>query len=146
MLNFVPFLRNESNHQICSGPLSPSTAVRSIGTNLLQEHISHQTSPPRSNKRSRNEGKYGEEITSSSRLNELNEHELKHNQKRISRKPIVEDDKTAKSPDDVIKKKASRRNCASSIQNNECITFFEVNRSIMTIQVPFTNQVESVIK
>jgi hypothetical protein len=67
-----------------SNQTSPSTAVRSIFADLLQQYV--PSSPPQSklNKRIRIEGKYGEEITSSSRLNELKQKASKPNPKKRS--------------------------------------------------------------
>ncbi|CAF1424301.1 unnamed protein product [Rotaria magnacalcarata] len=53
--------------------LSPSTAVHTIVNDLLQNYVSPPTLSSKTYERTRNEGKYGEEITSSSRLKELKE-------------------------------------------------------------------------
>ncbi|CAF4383468.1 unnamed protein product, partial [Rotaria magnacalcarata] len=76
-LYMVPSAQLDLNQQIAapltSIQLSPSSAVRSIVTDLLQHHVSPPTLPSKTNKRTRKEGQYGEEITSSNRLNELKE-------------------------------------------------------------------------
>ncbi|CAF4735952.1 unnamed protein product, partial [Rotaria magnacalcarata] len=73
----VPSAQLDLNQQIAapltSIQLSPSSAVRSIVTDLLQHHVPPPTLPSKTNKRTRKEGQYGEEITSSNRLNELKE-------------------------------------------------------------------------
>ncbi|CAF1396665.1 unnamed protein product [Adineta ricciae] len=64
--------------------VSPSTAVRSIVTDLLRQYSSHPSSPSKSNKRKRSEGTFGEEITSSNMLNELKDKASQQNpSKRI---------------------------------------------------------------
>lgn len=71
-------------------PLSPSTAVRTIVNNLLQNYVSPPTLSSKTNKRRRSEGKYGEEITSSSRLKELKEKESSSKKKKQSSKLTIE--------------------------------------------------------
>ncbi len=60
-------------------PSSPSTALRSILTDLFRQYDIPPPSSSKTNKRTRTEGKYGEEITSSNRLNELKEKASKSN-------------------------------------------------------------------
>lgn len=60
-------------------PSSPSTAVRSIVTDLFRQYDIPPPSSSKTNKRTRTEGKYGEEITSRNRLNELKEKASKPN-------------------------------------------------------------------
>ena len=69
----LPDLNQQIAGTVTSIQLSPSSAIRSIVTDLLQHHVSPPTLPSKTNKRRRKEGQYGEEITSNSRLNELKE-------------------------------------------------------------------------
>ncbi|CAM4946739.1 unnamed protein product [Rotaria socialis] len=95
-LYMVPSAQLDLNQQIAdpltSIQLSPSSAVRSIVTDLLQHHVSPPTLPSKTNKLTRKEGQYGEEITSSNRLNELKEKNIlttyKKNRKQQQQKDV----------------------------------------------------------
>ncbi|CAF2083161.1 unnamed protein product [Rotaria magnacalcarata] len=68
---------------ISSSQLSPSSTVRSIVTTLLQQYVPSSSSPSNTKKQKRTEGKYGEEITSSNKLNQLIKKETTlHSKKR----------------------------------------------------------------
>ena len=69
---------------VTSIQLSSSTAVRTIVNDLLQHYVSSPTLSSKTNKRTRNEGKYGEEIASRGRLKELKEKETSSNIKKQS--------------------------------------------------------------
>ena len=62
--------------------LSSANAVRTIANDLLQHYVSLPTLSLKTNKSTRNEGKYSEEITLSSRLKELKEKESSSNIKK----------------------------------------------------------------
>ncbi|CAF3003107.1 unnamed protein product [Rotaria sp. Silwood2] len=72
----------ENNDSTSSNRLSPSIAVRATVTNLFQQTVLTSLSSAKPNKRIRTEGKYGEEITSSNKLNELKEKASKSNAKK----------------------------------------------------------------
>lgn len=78
-LQRVPInIDTEMINPIPSTQLSPPSAVRSIVTNLIQQHMPRRSSSSNSNttKRTRGEGKYGEEMTSTNRLNDLKEKKI----------------------------------------------------------------------
>jgi hypothetical protein len=75
-------LNNDIVHPMSSNQMSPSTAVRSIFADLLQQCKPNSPPHPKTNKRMRIEGKFGEEITSSNRLNELKQKASKPNPKK----------------------------------------------------------------
>jgi hypothetical protein len=77
-------LNNNIVHPMSSNLMSPSTAVRSIFVDLLQQCKPNSPPHPKTNKRMIIEGKFGEEITSSNILNELKEKLLKPNPKKRS--------------------------------------------------------------
>ena len=87
-MDALPSNQDDVNKEIAvpvtSIQLSPSTAVRIIVNDLLQHYVSSPTLSSKTNRRTRNEGKYGEEITSSSRLKELKEKESSSNIKKQS--------------------------------------------------------------
>ncbi len=114
-------LAEQNNNPV---PSSPSTAVRSIVTDLFRQHAIPPPSSSNTNKRIRTEGKYGEEITSSNRLNELKEKASKPNPRqriKTSTKKITTTNKrTRKLPK----------------ETNETITSSQATRALSTIQTP----------
>ncbi|CAF3088028.1 unnamed protein product [Rotaria sp. Silwood2] len=124
--SFVPSLHRvqsaqlDLNQQIAdpvtSIQLSPSSAVRSIVTDLLQQHVSPPTLPSKTNKRTRKEGQYGEEITSSNRLNELKEKvSLSSTKKQITTTTTTKRRRLSK-------------------QTSEAITLSQTTRALSTLQ------------
>ncbi|CAF3956167.1 unnamed protein product [Rotaria magnacalcarata] len=107
----------EMINPIPSTQLSSPSAVRSIVTNLIQQHIPPPSSSSNTTKRTRGEGKYGEEITSSNRLNDLKEKSSKLSSKKRSIKSTTETSETSvfASGDDleVTKKKKPTRAIAT---------------------------------
>ncbi|CAM4753407.1 unnamed protein product [Rotaria magnacalcarata] len=102
----------EMINPIPSTQLSSPSAVRSIVTNLIQQHIPPPSSSSNTTKRTRGEGKYGEEITSSNRLNDLKEKSSKLSSKKRSIKSTTETSETSvfASGDDLeVTKKKKRR-------------------------------------
>ncbi|CAF3400848.1 unnamed protein product [Rotaria socialis] len=102
----------EMINPIPSTQLSSPSAVRSIVTNLIQQHIPPPSSSSNTTKRTRGEGKYCEEITSSNRLNDLKEKSSKLSSKKRSIKSTTQTSETSvfASGDDLeVTKKKKRR-------------------------------------
>jgi hypothetical protein len=105
-------------------PSSPSTAVRSIVTDLFRQHAIPPPSSSKTNKRIRTEGKYGEEITSSNILNELKEKASKPNPRTRVKKSTKQTTTTNKRTRKLPK------------GTNETITSSQATRALSTIQIP----------
>ncbi|CAF3903029.1 unnamed protein product [Rotaria sp. Silwood1] len=112
---------NQMINPIPSRQLSPSSAARSIFTNILQQHAPSSSSSSNRIKRTRTEGKYGEEITSSNRLNELKEKTTTLNLKKRSIKST---------------KQTSSTSVLASGADSEIITSSQATRAIATLETP----------
>jgi hypothetical protein len=104
-------------HSTTPAPMSPSAAVRSIVTGLIQQYDFSSRSSPKLNKRRRSDGVYGEEITRGNRLSELKENELK----RKKRSPKTKSPSTTTSTDSTATKTPRSRRRTSK-NNNDVVT------------------------
>lgn len=121
------------NNSLSPHQLSPSTAVRSILSNVLQQY-GPSIAPPRTFRRTRTEGQYGEEITSSNRLDQLKEKAQKLNSKKRSIDSMLDASSTTTSVADVGTK--TRKRPRLSKQKSEVITLSQATRAVVTLQVP----------
>ena len=128
----------DANRQIAdpakSIHLSPSTAVRAIVNDLLQHYVSPPTLSSKSNKRTRNEGKYGEEITSSTKLNELKEKASKSNTKKRRTNSTMEMSVTSACSNGIDTATTAKRKRRSTKRTNESITSSQATRAVVTLQ------------
>ena len=135
-MDALPSNQDDVNKKIAvpvtSIQLSPSTAVRTIVNDLLQHYVSSPTLSSKTNKRTRNEGKYGEEITSSSRLKELKEKESSSNIKKQSSKLTMEINITSLFLNNNIETTAKKRKLSK--ENNEYITLSQATRALTNLQ------------
>ncbi|CAF3907965.1 unnamed protein product [Rotaria magnacalcarata] len=102
--------------------LSPSTAVHTIVNDLLQNYVSPPTLSSKTYERTRNEGKYGEEITSSSRLKELKE-------KSSSASTKKQPSNSNKQETQIVKRK------------NEFISLSQATRALTNLQTSSTSNI-----
>ncbi|CAF4994429.1 unnamed protein product, partial [Rotaria sp. Silwood1] len=110
-----------------SNQMSPSTAVRSILVDLLQQYTPSSSSLPKTHKRKRIEGIYGEEITSSGRLDELKQKKLKPNRKRRTFSTTEQTGNGLETTTTAKKRKLSKK-------TSETITSSQVTRAIATVR------------
>jgi hypothetical protein len=119
-----------------SNQMSPSTAVRSIFADLLQQYTPSSSPHSKTNKRKRIEGKYGEEITSSGRLDELKQKASKPNPKKRlfkSTEQISTSFVTGSAADSRTTTTTTKRRKLSK-QTSEMITSSQATRAIATLQ------------
>ena len=128
-------LEEQTKSVLCSKPLSPSSAVRSIVTNLFQENVVALPCSSKTTKRARIEGKYGEEITSSDRLDILKKKASKRNAKKRQIDSTNETNPTAPVYDGSIITKPVKRARRSTKRNNEFITSSQAISATATLQL-----------
>lgn len=130
---------------IPSSQLSPSSAVRSIFTNLLQQHVPVSSSSSSSNakKQKRTEGKYGEEITSSNRLNELKEKAAMPNSKKRPIKSTKQTNSTSIIDDDNDLEATTKKKRRTSKKKTEFITSSQATRAVATLNTTTSCQEQS---
>ncbi|CAF3927604.1 unnamed protein product [Rotaria sp. Silwood1] len=127
---------NQMINPIPSRQLSPSSAARSIFTNILQQHVPSSSSSSNRIKRTRTEGKYGEEITSSNRLNELKEKTTTLNLKKRSIKSTKQTSSTSVLASGADLETTTRKKRKISKQHSEIITSSQATRAIATLETP----------
>ncbi|CAF4022022.1 unnamed protein product, partial [Rotaria sordida] len=115
-----------------SNQMSPSTAVRSILVDLLQQYTPSSSSLPKTHKRKRIEGIYGEEITSSGRLDELKQKKLKPNRKRRTFSTTEQIGNGLETTTTTAKKRKVSK------KTSETITTSQVTRAIATVRTLFS--------
>ncbi|CAF4626291.1 unnamed protein product [Rotaria sp. Silwood2] len=123
-------------NSIPSRQLSPSSAAHSIFTNILQQHVPSSASSSNRIKRTRTEGKYGEEITSSNRLNELKEKVTTLNLKKRSIKSTKQTTSTSVLASGADLETTTRKKRKISKQHSEIITSAQATRAIATLETP----------
>lgn len=111
--------------------MSPSAAVRSIVTDLIQQYdFSSRSSDPKTAKRRRSDGIYGEEITSGNRLSELKENELK----RKKRSPKTNSRlRTASTDSNAPKIPPNRRRTSKKSYNVVTLSLSQATSAISTL-------------
>ena len=137
----------ENINPIPSSQLSPSSAVRSIFTNLLQQHVPASSSSSSSSlnirKQKRTKGKYGEEITSSNRLNELKEKAAISNSKKRPIKSTKQINSTSIIDDDNDLETTTRKKRKNFKEKTEFITSSQATRAIATLNTTTPCQEDS---
>jgi hypothetical protein len=115
--------------------------VRSIFSNLLQQYVPSPPPPPKTIKRARTEGIYGEEITSSNRLNELKE----KSEKLISKKRPIKSARQTSSTflDTTDSETTTRKRRRLSKQRSEMITSSQVERAVATLHTSSSSNTSS---
>lgn len=128
-----PNLDKHVVHPMSSNQMSPSAAVRSIFADLLQQCKPNSPPHPKTNRRVRIEGKYGEEITSTDRLNELKQKASKPNPKKrlFESKQQTSTSFAINSGGDVGTTTKRRK---LSKQTSEIITFSQATRAVTTVR------------
>ncbi|CAF1549570.1 unnamed protein product [Adineta ricciae] len=123
-------INKQETNSISSAQLSPSTAVRSIVSDLFRQHTFRSTSPPKTSKRKRTEGIYGEEITTSNMLNDLKEKASQSNQAKRTKRTITAPVSTLP----VDPKRAAQSKRKPRKTTSETITSSQATRAISTVQ------------
>lgn len=121
------------NNPLPPPQLSPSTAVRSILSNVLHQH-GPTPAPPRTFRRTRTEGQYGEEITSGNRLDQLKEKAQKSNSKKRPIDSMLETNSTTTNGADGGTKTKKKPRLLK--QKSEVITLSQATSAIVTLQIP----------
>ena len=135
----------ENINPIPSSQLSPSSAVRSIFTNLLQQHVPASSSSSSSNirKQKRTKGKYGEEITLSNRLNELKEKAAISNSKKRPIKSTKQINSTSIIDDDNDLETTTRKKRKNFKEKTKFITSSQATRAVATLNTTTPCQEDS---
>lgn len=121
---------------VSSTQLSPSSVVRSIVSEVVRQLAFHPPSPPKTNKRIRTDGIFGEEITSSNRLNELKEKISKPNPAKRLKRSTKQTMTTSVSSNGVHVATTNKRKRKLPKTTNETSTSSQATRAVSTIGTP----------